>query len=35
VEKAMLAGSVDINTIAKFTELSADEIKKLQKENIH
>ena len=33
VAKAMLADKVDVNTIAKFTQLSIDEIKKLQKEN--
>ncbi|APR97849.1 Rpn family recombination-promoting nuclease/putative transposase [Wolbachia endosymbiont of Folsomia candida] len=35
VAKSMLADNMDINTIAKFTGLSADEIKKLQKENTH
>ncbi|MBD0391743.1 hypothetical protein IC220_04715 [Wolbachia endosymbiont of Pentalonia nigronervosa] len=30
VAKAMLADNVDVNTIAKFTGLCVDEIKKLQ-----
>ncbi|APR98601.1 Rpn family recombination-promoting nuclease/putative transposase [Wolbachia endosymbiont of Folsomia candida] len=33
VAKTMLADNVEINTIAKFTGLSADEIKKLQEES--